>query len=111
MKTLEDKKLYAKEYYQKYKKRDYVIQKDKNYHKKYYSVPGKREMINERSRKWRKLVKLKCIQEYGGKCVCCGETNIGFLTLDHINNNGAEHRKLTGSRDNMKWAYMNNFPK
>jgi len=25
---------------------------------------------------------------YGNKCVCCGEGNLQFLTLDHINNDG-----------------------
>jgi hypothetical protein len=37
----------------------------------------------------------KCKEEvlkfYGGKCACCGEENIKFLTIDHINNNGKEH--------------------
>lgn len=28
-----------------------------------------------------------------GECACCGEDNIRFLTLDHINGNGAEHRR------------------
>ena len=30
------------------------------------------------------------------KCVCCGERNIDFLTLDHINNDGAAHRRSLG---------------
>ena len=37
------------------------------------------------------------IRLYGGKCQCrsgrCHETNIGFLTIDHVNNDGAEHRR------------------
>lgn len=38
---------------------------------------------------------------YGGAlCVCCGEKNEAFLTLDHKNNDGAAHRlriaKLAG---------------
>lgn len=32
-------------------------------------------------------------KEYGNFCVCCGETEESFLTIDHINGNGAEHRK------------------
>lgn len=28
------------------------------------------------------------INHYGGKCECCKEDNIGFLTIDHINNDG-----------------------
>jgi len=31
---------------------------------------------------------------YGGyRCACCGETEPLFLGIDHIENNGAEHRK------------------
>ncbi len=30
------------------------------------------------------------------KCACCGEKYIEFLTIDHINNNGSEHRKSIG---------------
>lgn len=29
------------------------------------------------------------------KCVCCGESEVRFLTIDHIDGNGAEHRKTT----------------
>ena len=32
------------------------------------------------------------IQYLGGICECCGEKNHKFLTIDHINNNGAELR-------------------
>lgn len=27
------------------------------------------------------------------KCACCGERELDFLALDHINNDGAEHRR------------------
>lgn len=31
---------------------------------------------------------------YGGyKCACCGESEAKFLSIDHIFNNGAEHRR------------------
>jgi len=41
--------------------------------------------------------KLKVLTALGGKCACCGEATPEFLTLDHINGDGAEHRKrLTG---------------
>lgn len=29
----------------------------------------------------------------GWQCTCCGESHPLFLTLDHINNDGAKHRK------------------
>jgi hypothetical protein len=30
------------------------------------------------------------------KCACCGERTIDFLTLDHVNNDGAAHRRSLG---------------
>ena len=30
---------------------------------------------------------------YGNRCVCCGETEKAFLVIDHINNDGAAHRR------------------
>lgn len=34
---------------------------------------------------------------YGGKCTCCGEDNFYFLNIDHVNNDGAQHRRQMGS--------------
>lgn len=42
------------------------------------------------------IIKRKTIEAYGGKCVCCGESIMEFLTVDHINGNGAEERKQIG---------------
>ena len=37
-------------------------------------------------------------EAYGGaKCACCGEDEFDFLTLDHINDNGAAERRRFGS--------------
>ena len=41
-----------------------------------------------------KRLKHDCLMAYGGAfCVCCGEKNEMFLTLDHKNNDGAAHRR------------------
>lgn len=45
-----------------------------------------------KQRHLRKL-KLDVIQIYGGKCKCCGEEEPLFLTIDHVNNDGKDHRK------------------
>jgi hypothetical protein len=31
---------------------------------------------------------------YGGECACCGEDEPMFLTIDHVNGNGAEERRV-----------------
>lgn len=61
----------------------------------------------DRDRKWRKAnpdrwkrytdaPKMKVIEAYGGKCVCCGEDYPPFLEIDHIYGDGAKDRKETG---------------
>lgn len=41
-------------------------------------------------------LKLACFDAYGGRhCACCGESILGFLTIDHVNNDGNEHRRTT----------------
>lgn len=32
------------------------------------------------------------------KCACCGENELDFLTIDHINGGGNQHRKSLGGR-------------
>jgi hypothetical protein len=56
----------------------------------------------------------EAIVAYGGyRCACCGETEPMFLALDHINNDGNEHRKLIGSTGGhklYKWLKDNHYP-
>ena len=35
----------------------------------------------------------KVLSYYGSKCVECGESRLGCLELDHVNNDGAQHRR------------------
>jgi hypothetical protein len=54
------------------------------------------------------------VNKYGGKCACCGESRLEFLCVDHINNDGKQHRKTfrwSGcGRDIYKWLRDNNYP-
>lgn len=63
--------------------------------------------------RWNAQIKQKIVRYYGNKCVCCGERNIKFLTIDHKNNDGHLYRKLgthkTGSNFYM-WIVRNNYP-
>ena len=78
--------------------------REKNYKKN-------REYILILSKRTKRRKKMQVYLHYGkGKieCVCCGENEIGFLSLDHIHNNGNLHRKKT--RDIIGWAIRNDYP-
>jgi hypothetical protein len=44
-------------------------------------------------KRWRKA---ETMAAYGGACACCGENNLAFLTIDHVNGDGAAERKAIG---------------
>jgi hypothetical protein len=75
---------------------------------------AKKEIIREQQRAYDRANKIKIIKAYGSKCICCGETILEFLTIDHINSND-----MTGSKENKhgsgsklyRWLIKNNFPK
>ena len=60
------------------------------------------------SQKYRDRKKSKVFAGYGGACVCCGNTNKRLLQLDHVNNDGAQHRKEVDIM--LNWAYKNDCP-
>ena len=119
----EYKKVYGELYYKKYK--DELLQKSREFYEHNKDrIKGRaknhymknREDIIEKNKlnhiKKRKIV----LQFYGGtppRCACCGESQYEFLTLDHINNDGAEQRKSTnqwGGSNAYGWLIKNNFP-
>lgn len=59
---------------------------------------------------YRAKIKREAIEAYGGKCACCGEVEPVFLTLDHVDGKGNEHRKEVGKTDMWAWARRNGFP-
>lgn len=51
------------------------------------------ECFNDTHERYRAKEKQNFVNAYGGCCVCCGESNVSFLCADHVNNDGAEHRR------------------
>jgi hypothetical protein len=90
--------------------------------KQYYKH---REKKLNSCKKWRHDLRIETFTIYSYPydkpiCVCCHETNQLFLTIDHINNNGANQRRelgATGDTRNKggvafyKWLKDNNWPK
>lgn len=56
-----------------------------------------------RRKTFRKL-KLKVISQYGRTCGRCGETRLGCLEIDHVNNDGAKQRKELGVATKANWT-------
>lgn len=73
------------------------------------------ENNREKAREYRntstKRLRDQVLEAYGGKCKCCGEAEPVFLVVDHINNDGAEHRKQLGGKMFYVWLRQNVFPK
>jgi hypothetical protein len=68
-----------------------------------------REKHRATARDWAKRKKQEVVDHYGGKCACCGENRIEFLTIDHKHNNGNEERRQYKSQA-WKIAFKRGFP-
>jgi len=68
----------------------------------------------ENKRNSNKKLRIKVLEAYGNKCVICGEKHYEFLAIDHVNDNGAEHRRSIGDgnqvlREIIKENYPNTY--
>lgn len=60
---------------------------------------------------WHANLRKETFDAYGGRCACCGEDQLEVLTIDHVNNDGAEHRKITGAGSRFyAWLRKEGFP-
>jgi len=60
-----------------------------------------REKFHTSQKRCYQRIRLEALQHYSAEtpfCACCGETELVFLTIDHINNDGADHRRAIGMR-------------
>jgi hypothetical protein len=66
----------------------------------------------EYQNRWRAALRAEVLEAYGRCCACCGESMPEFLTVDHIHNDGKEHRKeiSTGSQTLYSWLKKHGFP-
>lgn len=63
---------------------------------------------------YRIRARLEIIKRYGGKCAMCGIDDPDVLAIDHIENNGNQHRrdiKAAGNSTSFyRWIVRNNYP-
>lgn len=91
---------------------------------KYYEANADEIRRKKREAAKRKVdsIRARCVEAYGGECACCGDGRVYFLTFDHVNNDGAEHRRelFGGDRPTgrpkgstytfLRWLVNNGFP-
>ena len=80
---------------------DCVKTYNQKYHKEHYEENKLVIKVRSKARTFR--IKTETLLHYGGKCACCGETELYFLCLDHIEGGGNQERKRIGR--NGGWAF------
>jgi hypothetical protein len=71
-----------------------------------------REQSRRNQAKRRERIRQEVLSYYSAgtlKCACCRETEIDFLTVDHMYGKGTEHRREAGSYV-YQWLYHTGFP-
>ena len=64
----------------------------------------------EERKAYRAALKIEAFNAYGGPiCICCGEDDPDFLTIEHSNGDGAKHRKENGPKI-YSWLKRNGYP-
>lgn len=70
-----------------------------------------RERNTAKCRRYQRKLRQRALEAYGSVCQCCGESQFEFLSLDHINGGGHEHRRQVGYGNSfLLWLNRNNFP-
>lgn len=65
------------------------------------------------SKKLRQALRMAVLAAYGGTCECCGTSVQDFLTIDHIQGGGRQHKIALGISKGMafyRWLIKSNFP-
>jgi len=98
-----------------------VIKKNASYYYRDHDASLKRARVNyikhqrvnlENAKGRYAKLRQAALSAYGHSCACCGEPEPLFLEIDHIENNGAEHRKKIGNsaKSIVEWLAKNNYP-
>lgn len=69
-----------------------------------------RDHLNTWTRLDRAEKKKRVLDHYGGRCELCDLKDDEVMTIDHIWDDGAEHRKIVPASQILHWLIKNNFP-
>lgn len=142
MKSIEEERTYHRNYYKNHIEKFRALNRgyagthkeERNaYYKKYMEDPDNIKKVRAQQLKWyrehkdrvqkrmiekRGDIKREVLAHYGGDlnratCFNCGEQRLDCLSIDHINNDGASHRKgmrNKGGQAFYSWLKRNNYP-
>jgi len=68
------------------------------------------ELFRERQRQTALKFRKQTLDHYGGRCACCGESQYEFLSLDHIDGGGRQHRLSLKISNIDRWAKTHGYP-
>lgn len=71
-----------------------------------------RQQQREAQTRSKQRIKVKAIEHYSQgtmACACCGEDELDFLCFDHVDNDGADHRR-TNSTPIYLYLHSRGFP-
>jgi hypothetical protein len=88
--TRDERNAYQRDYYARNKERFQKYYRDRE------CTEERREYQRKHRKEYARRLKNQVLEAYGSCCVCCGETNPGFLSIDHVNGGGREHRRSVG---------------
>jgi hypothetical protein len=72
--------------------------------------PGRLAGQAAASKRQREDAKRQVFEYYGSACACCGESEILFLTVEHMDGGGRKHRKTMKTQTIYVWLMNNGFP-
>lgn len=91
----------------------YNLRKNTARRERYVRVKSYHDYVLQRNHQRAQELKDRVFAAYGGyRCACCEETTVAFLSVDHVENNGAEHRRMIGKggAPTYRWLVKNGFP-
>lgn len=54
------------------------------------------DCLDRNNKSYKRRLRFEVIAKYGGMCRCCGEDNLEFLVIDHVNGGGNQERMDVG---------------
>lgn len=94
-----------RDYYER--NREHIIRTSDEYRRN--NAEKHREWSKAYHRRRMQEAKQKVFAHFGEQCACCGEADIAFLTIDHVNNDGHLHRNEIKSQRFYEWLVRNDF--